>query len=188
MADAEPADREAGQRADQQRQQRRHRAEVEAVRKLAPEVLQVPVALGQHTPEALDRRDPRPDVVGEHVALRLQRDQHHVVDRQDRPHHEDQRQQRRPCGGQISPAPHGTLRLRLRVGGGQGGVDGNRAHSCTCAVRSLRIRTITSGITIGSADITAATPRRGCAISKALRMPSVANTWVEFAGPPPETK
>ena len=25
-------------------------------------------------------------------------------------------------------------------------------------------------------------------MSKALRMPSVASTWVEFAGPPPETK
>ena len=47
---------------------------------------------------------------------------------------------------------------------------------------------MTSGMISGSADITAATPSRGWAMSKASRMPSVASTWVEKAGPPPETK
>ena len=55
-------------------------------------------------------------------------------------------------------------------------------------VCSLRMRRITSGIISGSADITTATPRSGRAISKASRMPSVASTWVDSAGPPPETK
>src|SRR5206468_3342624 len=77
VADAHPADRKAGQRAEQQREERHHRADIEAVGELTPEVLQIPVALSQDAPEALDRRDPRPDVVGEHVALGLERDQHH---------------------------------------------------------------------------------------------------------------
>ena len=44
------------------------------------------------------------------------------------------------------------------------------------------------GIISGSADITTATPSSGFAISKASRIPSVASTCVDKAGPPPETK
>ena len=58
----------------------------------------------------------------------------------------------------------------------------------TSVVRSLRIRISTSGIMSGSDVSTAATPRSGRATSKASRMPSVASTWVDSAGPPPETK
>src|SRR5215468_12544021 len=61
-------------------------------------------------------------------------------------------------------------------------------HNCTSVVRSFRIKIIMSGIISGKADITAATPSSGRATSKALRMPSVANTGVDNAGPPPETK
>ena len=41
------------------------------------------------------------------------------------------------------------------------------AHICTSLVWSLRIRTITIGISTGTADITAATPSAGFAASKA---------------------
>ena len=64
--------------------------------------------------------------------------------------------------GHVAPQPVAAApadRPRRPVGVG--------AHSCTSAVRSLRIRMITSGISSGSADITAATPSRGCARSKA---------------------
>src|SRR5207245_10282465 len=185
---ATPTDREAGQRPKRHGQDRDHRPHVYAVRELVPEVLQIPVALGQDTPEALDRPDPRPDVIGEHVALGLERDHHHVVDGHDRPHDEHDREQQGPRGLEMVAAAHGTERTRCRSRRGESRLGRDRAHSCTSAVRSLRIRTITSGITIGSADITAATPSRGWAISKALRMPSVASTCVWFAGPPPETK
>src|SRR5439155_22107010 len=104
------------------------------------------------------------------------------------PDDEHERQQRRPRGREESPDPHLPGRPGRLTRGCALAPDRDRAHSCTSAVRSFRIRTTTSGITSGSADITAATPRRGCAMSKALRMPSVPSTCVEFAGPPPETK
>ncbi len=67
-------------------------------------------------------------------------------------------------------------------------VDRYRAHSCTSAASSLRISMITSGISSGSADMHRRHAEPGLARSKASRMPSVASTCVEFAGPPPETK
>ena len=41
------------------------------------------------------------------------------------------------------------------------------AHNCTSFMRSLRISTITSGISRGRAVMTVATPRRGSAVVKA---------------------
>src|SRR5262249_46183823 len=182
VADAHPADREARQRADGERQEHRRPADKEAVAELAPEIFKIPVALGDDDPEALEGRLRRPDIVGEHVAVRLERHRHHVVDRRERPDHEHDAENKRRRLGQVSPQPVvGATADRTAI-------HRRRTHSVTSVVCSLRISRITSGIIKGSADITTATPSSGLAISKALRIPSVASTWVDKAGPPPETK
>jgi len=181
VADAHAADGEARERADRQRQNHGRYADVEAVAELLPEILEVPVALGDHDPEALERRLRWKHLVGEHVAPRFERHGDDVVDRGERPdEHRDAESERRRLA-ELAPQP--VVRPPRRPA-----VDGERAHKCTSVVCSLRMRRITSGIISGSADITTATPRSGRAISKASRMPSVASTWVDSAGPPPETK
>src|SRR5262249_3948496 len=187
------ADREARHRADHQGEEHRADADVEAVGELVPELLEVPVALGDDDPEAVERRSFGKDRLCEHVALRFERHHENVVDRNQGP---DQHQAGDAEGARFLPpaqparAPR-ALRRQGRDGQAYGNgdrvVDGD-GHSVTSVVRSLRIRISTSGIISGSADSTAATPSSGRATSKALRMPSVASTWVESAGPPPGTK
>ena len=130
----------------------------------------------------------RPDVVAEHVVVRLERDHDHVVDRRQRPDDQDdaERQRRRLRSDAAAP----VIRAAAAAAGAAVSrfVEQDRGHSCTSEVRSLCISIITSGIISGKADITAATPSSGRAISNASRMPSVASTCVDNAGPPPETK
>ncbi len=182
MADAHPADGETGERADEERQEHRRHADIKAVAELVPEIREIPIALGQDDAEALERRLRRPDVVGEDVAMRLERDQDDVVDRRQRPDQQDHGKAQRRRLAQVSPQPVAPAPPHRQ------GLQQRRAHSCTSVVRSFRISRMTSGIISGSADITVATPRSGRATSKALRMPSVASTCVDKAGPPPETK
>src|SRR5262249_19541086 len=145
-------------------------------------------ALGDDDPEAVERRSGGPDRFSEHVALRLERHHEDVVDRNQRP---DQHE-----GGDAESAhflpPAKLARAprplpRYRAGDGDSVID-RHGHSETSVVRSLRIRISTRGIMSGNDDSTAATPSSGRATSKASRMPSVASTCVERAGPPPETK
>src|SRR6185437_11296464 len=143
--------------------------------------LKVPVTLGHDDAEAVERRRGRPDRVAEHVAVLADGDQHHVVDRRDGPDHQQDGEHARHRLAEHPPQPIARTPGRSRDGDGG-------AHSCTSEVRSLCISSMTIGISTGSADITAATPSRGWASTKASRMPSVASTSVDIAGPPPETK
>src|SRR5262249_11177279 len=193
VANAHPTDCEARHRADHQGEEHRADADIEAVGELVPELLEVPVALGDDDPEALERRPGWKDRFGEHVALRFERHHEYVVDRNQGPdQHQDGDADRAHL---LPPAQPARAPCALRrqghdgqaYGNGDRVLDGN-CHSVTSVVRSLRIRISTSGIMSGNAVSTAATPSSGRATSKALRMPSVASTWVERAGPPPETK
>src|SRR3981081_2511371 len=135
-------------------------------------------------------------MVAEHVALRLERHHDHVVDRDQRPQQQNHADHRGAGIRQVPPAPgrapHPLHRARSGPAGrspGQPRLDGYRAHSCTSAVLSLRIRMMASGRNKGSADMTAATPSCGLPSSSMSRTtPSVASRCVEFAGPPPVTK
>src|SRR5205823_8298236 len=130
-------------------------------------------------------------MVAEYIAFGFERDHDHVVERRNRPNQQDDADQRRPGIAQIAPAPgdppHPIRRLRRCYS--RAGIRRYRGHSCTSAVLSLRIRMITSGISSGNADMTAATPSCGLPSSSMSRTtPSVASRWVELAGPPPVTK
>src|SRR5439155_3452680 len=157
-----------------------------------PEGLEIPMALCEDDPEAVGRRRRRPEMVAEHVTLGLERHHHHVVKRRNRPHQQDHADE--PGAGirQVTPAPRSAaqlIRRSRRRGGDRPGICRYRGHSCTSAVLSLRIRMITSGISSGNADITAATPSWGLPSSSMSRTtPSVASRCVELAGPPPVTK
>src|SRR6516225_8974274 len=131
-------------------------------------------------------------MIAEHVALGLERHHDDVVDRCQRPHEQNRADD---CGariGQVAAAARRPLHPLPRASDGgsrcQRCIRRYRAHSCVSVFLIRRIRMITSGISNGSADMTTATPRRGLARSKALRMPSVARRCVELAGPPPVTK
>src|SRR5262249_17139032 len=143
-----------------------------AVAHLAPEIGEQPIRLLEHRPEAVQARPHRRHVVAEDVLFLLQRNAHHVVKRQDRPHDEEGAK-RRDADLLGAPCPQDP---------------GTRSHSCSSPRRSWRMNKMTSGMSSGSAESTVAMPRGGSPISKALRMPSVASTCVESAGPPPEMK
>src|SRR6185312_5968034 len=182
MADAHATDREARQRADEQSEKDRGDADIKAVAELVPEILKIPIALSDDDPEALHRGLLGPNVIGEDVAMRFERHYDDVVDRRQRPDQDDEAKHDRSCLGKRAAQPISADLPKRRRGCKPG------AHSLTSVVRSLRISRITSGIISGRSDITAATPRSGLPTSKASRMPRVASTWVDKAGPPPETK
>src|SRR5579884_4209263 len=121
--------------------------------------------------------------------MAFERDHDHVVDRDQRPHDQHEAEQRYPDLLQKAPPPRGAAHP-LPVGvGRQADIGGCCGQNFIGADLSMRISRMTSGMTSGSAVITAATPRRGCALSKAYcSTPSVANTCVDIAGPPPEMK
>src|ERR1700730_1859632 len=131
-------------------------------------------------------------MVAEHVALVFEGNHDHVVERRNRPNQQEKAHHRSPGIAQVAPAPGDAphpLRRPRRRGGNRAGVCRYCGHSCTSAVLSLRIRMITSGISSGNADITAATPSCGLPSSSMSRTtPSVASRCVELAGPPPVTK
>src|SRR5579884_4466324 len=98
--------------------------------------------------------------------MAFERDHDHVVDRDQRPHDQHEAEQRYPDLLQKAPPPRGAAHP-LPVGGGrQADIGGCCRHNCTCAVLSLRISRMNSGMTSSSAVITAATKRRGWALSK----------------------
>src|SRR6476646_9139216 len=150
------------------------------------------MAFGEDDPEALGRRPQRPDSCYCHVALGLERHHDDVVDRRKRPQQQESAEQRGSGIAKIAPAP-GSAPHPLG-GPGRGGcsggdrhpgpgVSGYRAELCASEVFSLRIRMMTSGISNGSADMTAATPSCGLPSSSMSRTtPSVAKRCVELAG------
>src|ERR1700674_4597786 len=120
----------------------------------------------------MQARGGRNDVAAEDILLFLQRHAHHVVERQEGPDDQDSAEDND---------------RRLHHPSVQAGTTG-KVHSCTWPFFSWRINRMTNGISTGRADNTVAMPNGGLPISNALRMPSVARTWVESAGPPPEMK
>src|SRR6516164_2660467 len=149
------------------------------------------MAFGEDDPKTLGRRLRRPDMRHRHIALGFEGHHDDVVDRRQRPQQNHGAECGGPGIGQVAPAPgsaahplRGTSRGRRRPG-----VYRYTGHSCASEVFSLRIRMMTSGISNGNADMTAATPSCGLPSSNMSRTtPSVANRWVELAGPPPVTK
>src|SRR5882672_8663912 len=117
----------------------------------------------------------RVDGGAEHFLLFLDGHADDVVDRQQRPDQQHDRQQ--PHANAVDRAVP-ALPAHLAM----------LCHIVTSLRRNWRISRITSGISKGSAVSTVAMPRRGSPSSKALRMPKVASTCVDSAGPPPEMK
>jgi hypothetical protein len=93
---------------DQQYNESHHRAEINAVAELVPEIFEIPVALGQDDPEAVGGRFRRPEMIAEHVALGLEGHHYDVVDRRERPHQQDGADDCDPRIGQVAPAPRGA--------------------------------------------------------------------------------
>src|SRR5262249_1017506 len=93
-----------------------------------------------------------------------------------RPHDERDREHQGPRRLENAAAAHGTERVRYGSRGGGSGLGGGRAHSCSPPGRGVGAKMVTTGVKLGTAARTAAAPRRGCAISKALRIPIVAST------------
>ena len=112
-------DRKARQRADEHRQERGRHAEIQAVAELAPEILEVPISLGYDDPKAFERRVRRPDITGELViTFGIERDQEHVVNRQERPDQQHDAEHRRGRFGE-EPA-HAVARPVRRPTEGRG--------------------------------------------------------------------
>src|SRR6516225_3025819 len=152
-----------------------------AVAELAPEILEIPISLGYDDPKAFERRARRPDIAGELViTFGIERDQEHVVNRQERP---DQQHDAEDGRGRFGENPSRAVAPTARWPAERGD-----AHNWTSVAWTLRISTITSGISTGRADNITATPSSGWPRSNAWRMPSVASTSVDIAGAPPETK
>src|SRR5690349_7894955 len=111
----------------------------------------------------------RVDGGAEHFLLYLHGHADDVVDRQQRPKQQQRRQQRHANAiDRAAPASYGHIVTSLR--------------------RNWRISRIASGISKGSAVSTVAMPSLGSPSSNALRIPKVASTCVDSAGPPPEMK
>src|SRR5262249_30101064 len=177
-ADAHAADRKGGQRADGEGQRRDGDTDEEAVAHLVPERLEQPVGLPEYDAERMRTGRDREDGGAEHFLFLLHRHADDVVDRQQRPDEQHGRQQ--AYAGVVERAPEcPVVRAAVRA---------LRGHIVTSLRRSWRISRITNGISKGSAVSTVAMPRPGSPSSKALRMPSVASTCVDSAGPPPEMK
>ena len=125
-------------------------------------MLEVAVRLGQDDAEGVERRLGRPDIAGELdlTLFRIERDQEHVVDRDQRPDQQDSGEHHR-AGFDQNPTPPVAPPRQRQLGGSRGG-----AHNCTSLVWMRRSRMITIGISTGNADITAATPSAGLAMSK----------------------
>src|SRR5262249_25030637 len=129
--------------------------EIQAVAELAPEILEVPISLGYDDPKAFKRRVRRPDITGELViTFRIERDQTHVVNRQERPDQQHDAEHRQGRVGETPP--HAIARPARQPAEGR-----SDAHNCTSVVCTLRISTITSGISTGRADNITATPSSG---------------------------
>src|SRR5262249_23144320 len=169
VADAHPADGETGQRPDGQDQQRDSDADEETVAHLVPECLEQPVGLAEHDAERMRAWRDRIDGGREHFLLVLHGHADDVVDGQQRQNEQHRRQQRH--ANAIEHAAQTSC-----------------GHIVTSLRRSWRISRIASGISSGSAVSTVAMPSLGSPSSNALRIPRVASTWVDSAGPPPEMK
>src|SRR6478736_1963408 len=134
-----------------------------------PEAFQVPEVLGHHDAETLQRGRLRPNRAAEYPGVAVQRDLPHVVDRRERPDDEDETESQahgfdtealQPVDQRGGDAP---VRGRGRHSPAGTPIGSGRAHSWPSDGRNRRIRMITSGISTGNADITAATPSRGSA-------------------------
>ena len=121
----------------------------------------LPVMLRHDRTEALKRWLGRPDIAVEFdfAFFGIECNQQHVVDGEQRPDQEDAAEHHR---GRFGENPSQTVAPTRRLRECQ-----RDAHSCASLVWSLRINTITIGISTGSADITAATPSAGLPKSKA---------------------
>ena len=153
------------------------------MKKLLPnwgqKILKVPVAFGEHPDERLERRVRRPDVAGEFgIAFGIEGDQQQVVNRQQPPDQQHDREH----GGPRRIGPSAPS-----VGRPAPGVEGGDTHSCTSLVWSRRVSSTPAGISTGSAAITAATPRSGRPLSSRNSTPTVARTPVDPSGAPFET-
>src|SRR5262249_49503420 len=175
-------DREADQRPYEQCQENSGCTDIQTVAELVPEIFKVPIALRRDDPKTVERRLGGPDVIGEHVAAGFERHRYYVVDRDERP---DRDYNAKPDCRRFSQVSAQSV---MWLSTNRSRVYDIGIHNCTSVVRSFRIKIMISGIISGRADITAATPSSGRATSKALRMPRVAKTCVDSAGPPPETK
>src|ERR1051325_1472642 len=95
-----------------------------------PEIFEVPSLLCYSNAEGIKRRFGRPYIAGElNLALfRIERDQKHVVDRRQRPDHEDAAEQHRASGRNGPPQPVAST-----------------VHSCISLACSIRIIIMASG-------------------------------------------
>ena len=116
--------------------------------------------MGQDHAEGIERRLGREDVAGEldFTFFRIEGDQQHVVDREQRPDQQYQAEHHRARFGE-KPTPPAAPASQ------PAGCHGD-AHNCASLVCSLRIMMMMIGISTGTADITAATPRSGLIPSK----------------------
>ena len=134
---------------------------IKAVAELVPEIFEISGLLRHDRAEAVERRLRRPDIAVELdlPLFGIERDQEHVVDRQQRPDQQDEAEDHRARFDENPSQPIARARGRPEA-----------TAMLTAAPRcvwSRRISTITIGISIGRADNTAATPSAGSARSKA---------------------
>src|SRR5258708_25465483 len=138
VPDPHPTNGEAREGADEEREHHRSYADIEAVAELLPKILKIPVALGHYDPEAFERRFRWPDVVGEHVTMRLERHDHDVVDRHERPDQDRDADRQRRHLGQVSPQPV----VRAPPPGAPLG-----GHNATSTLPTFGVRTMSRAIT-----------------------------------------
>src|SRR6202048_3030855 len=113
------------------------------------------MSLAYDDPKAFERRVRRPDIAGELViTFGIERDQEHVVNRQERPDQQHDAEHRRGRFGE--DAPPAVARPARRPAERRGD-----AHNSTSIAWTLRISTITSGISTGRADNITAMPSSG---------------------------
>jgi hypothetical protein len=156
----EPADGEAGEARDREHDRHGGQGHEQAVAELPPEGAQEIVLLEQHRLVVLQRRPLRPEPPGEGVGQGRDRDDRHVVDRQERPDQDDDAE-----GDEEALLQHPAERMAEAVDqrslAGEGGYGGpalaaRRHHSTLRPSRLTRM--MTRGTRNGSAVITEATP------------------------------